>query len=123
MAKASCPLLVMVLAVLYLVSGVIVLAASLLTVLGISLLGDPVAGGVVGGAGVLVALISIVVGIGFLKGWSVMWYLGVIFTVISLLGSVVTIITGNVVSVVGVLFQIVVLYYLFRDNVKRYFLG
>ncbi len=123
MAKASCPLLVMVLAVLYLVSGVITLAASLLTVLGISLLGDPVAGSVLGGTGILVALVSIVVGIGFLRGWSVMWYLGVILTVISLLGSIATIAMGNVVSVVGVLFDIVVLYYLFRDNVKRYFLG
>ncbi|MDO5862218.1 MAG: hypothetical protein Q4Q58_05455 [Thermoplasmata archaeon] len=71
----------------------------------------------------VLGVIVIVIAIGFLRGWSVMWYLGVIFTIISLLLAIGTLILTGGVSIIGLIVDVVILFYLFRPNVKLFFLG
>ena len=57
------------------------------------------------------------------RGWSIFWYLGVIVTVISLLLSAATILSGSMGSIIPTLVLLIVLLYLFKRNVKDFFLG
>ncbi len=75
------------------------------------------------GAGLLIlGLIYGVICYGFFKGWSIMWYLGVIFTVIGAVISIATIVVGGFGSIVTLLIDLIILLYLFKPNVKLFFL-
>ncbi len=95
------PILVTILGVLYILVGLV------------SLLAFPV--------GIISAIVCIVIGYGMLKGWKIMWYLGVIFAVIGIIVSIPGIFAG--VGIVTLIIEIIILYYLFRPNVKSFFLG
>ncbi len=74
------------------------------------------------GAGVLIfGLVNLTIGWGFLRGWAIMWYLGVIFNAIGLLLSISGIVTAMTVSVLPLVLYGVILYYLFRPQVKGFF--
>ncbi len=74
--------------------------------------------GTVLGGGVLVfGVILIIIAFGFLKGWSVMWYLGVIFSALGAIGSLFALPEALFMLVINA----VILYYLFRPQVKRFF--
>ncbi len=74
-------------------------------------------GSVLGGATIFFGLILLVIAYGFLKGWAIMWYLGVIFAAIGAIGSLIALPAGIVTLVIN----LVILYYLFRPQVKRFF--
>lgn len=71
----------------------------------------------------VLGLIYLLICIGFFKGWPIMWYLGVFFSVIGAIMCLVSLLTGSYYMVVGVAIYAVILLYLFKDNVKLYFLG
>lgn len=70
-----------------------------------------VIGGVIGGG------IPMIIGYGMLKGWKIMWWLGVIFNVISIIGGIITFPVG----LVGLVISVIIIYYLFRPGVKSFF--
>lgn len=72
----------------------------------------------VGGAYIVLGIIYIIISLGFLKGWKLWWYLGVIFTVIEIILELFSLPGGIVVIIIDV----IILWYLFRPNVKAYFL-
>ncbi len=76
---------------------------------------------VLGGIVVVVSLIWLAVGIGFLhgKGWA--WTLGMIFSVLSILGAIGVTALGNYRSIVGVFIWGIMIYYLTRTRVKSFF--
>ena len=76
-----------------------------------------------GGSSLILGLFLLVISIGFFRGWSIFWYLGVIVTVISLLLSAATVLSGSMGSVIPTLVLLIVLLYLFKRNVKDFFLG
>ena len=76
-----------------------------------------------GGSSLILGLFLLVISIGFFRGWSIFWYLGVIVTVISLLLSAATILSGSMGSIIPTLVLLIVLLYLFKRNVKDFFLG
>ena len=73
--------------------------------------------GIVGGVIAVVGLIGIGLGYGLWKGKGWAWWATLIFSVLGILGSLVTLPSG----VVGLLIEAAILYYLTRPGVKQYF--
>lgn len=122
---ADRPFLVTVLSVLYLLIGIIMLIGGALIVAGGVLSdidGSTEIGGIGGGAAIILGLIMLVIGAGLYKGWRIMWYLGVLFAIIGLVVSIISIVGGGAVSVVTLIIELIILWYLFRRNVKAFFL-
>lgn len=119
------PLLVTLIAVIYLLMALVFLAAAALSLGGIELEIDMSEEllSLFGGSSLILGLFLLVISIGFFRGWSIFWYLGVIATVISLLLSAATILSGSMGSIIPTLVLLIVLLYLFKRNVKDFFLG
>lgn len=73
--------------------------------------------GIVGGVLLVVGLIGVVIGYGLWKGMSWAWWATLIFSVLGVLGSLVTLPGGAV----GLLIEAAILYYLTRPGVRQYF--
>lgn len=124
--KGSRPLLITIIAVLYILAGLLALVVGVVSAVGIEIVAEEElagAGMVIGGVGIVYGLISLVIGYGMIKGWAVMWYLGVIFSAIGLILSILAIVGGGFATIVTALIELVILLYLFKKNVKAFFLG
>ena len=75
-----------------------------------------------GVAYLILGIISGVISYGFFKGWSIMWYLGVIFTIIGVLFNIAAVVMGGFAAIVTLVILLIILLYLFKPNVKLYFL-
>src|SRR2546429_4499545 len=130
MQKPSRPLGITFLAIIQILIGVlgllvsiaiIAFSALLTTLPTIGTLASTV-GLVIGGVFLFFSLIWLATGVGFLhgKGWA--WTLGMIFTILSILGAVgaltIGLITGGI---VGIFFWSLMIYYLTRTHVKAFF--
>ena len=72
----------------------------------------------------LVGIFYLLIGVGCLKGWGWVWTFAVVFTIIGLVLTVAQtlIVGGSLVSmVISVLISLLILWYLFRQNVKAWF--
>ncbi len=69
----------------------------------------------------LFGLIGLFVAIALFSGKSWAWYLILIFTLLSLISDIMSIVIGGPVSIISLVIHLVILYYLFRPNVKRFF--
>jgi hypothetical protein len=130
MQRSSRPVGVTVLAVFEVLIGIVGLLASLV-IIGFSALFSalPTVGGLLGAVGLVIggvvlffSIIWLATGVGFLngKGWS--WTLGMIFSVLSLLGAIGALTIGLVTGGVGgLIFWGLMLYYLTRTHVKAFF--
>lgn len=119
------PFLVTVISVLYMVLAVILLAGGALILAGgvmSDIEGSTLLGELGGGALLVFGLIVLVIGAGLYRGWKIMWYLGVLFAVIGALFSLISIVGGSVPSVVPLAITLIIVWYLFRKNVKSFFL-
>ncbi len=76
---------------------------------------------VLGVVALILGILYLVGGIGFFsgKGWA--WTLGIIVTVIGIIQAIVQIAFGNYGSVLGLIIDVLILYYLTRAHVKAYF--
>lgn len=109
---------VTILAVLEVISGIIAIAggamfASISGMIGIDYLGA--FGGVISGILIALGIASFVMAWGLMKGKSWAWTITMILTVISL------IFDGLSLNVVGIIIDVIILYYLTRPHVKSYF--
>ena len=122
------PLLVTIFAVIYLLVGLGILIGSIgILVGGEAMLieaGMEEYAGVyayIGAMSLVVGLVYLLISYGFLKGWSVIWYIGVIFSVLGIVMSALCVMASPGFIVTLVVF-LVMLLYLFKDNVKLFFL-
>jgi len=118
------PLGVTIIGILWILSGLLALFGGM----GIAALGSLVAGpigGIIGlGLGVallVIGIIEIVLVIGCFKRWGWVWTVGDIVTIISLLMGIVNLFRTGAGALLGIVISIVILWYLFRENVKKYF--
>ena len=128
--RPSRPVGITILAVLEVLIGIVGLLASLL-IIGFSALFatlptvGPLLGAiglVIGGVVLFFSIIWLATGVGFLhgRGWS--WTLGMIFSVLSLLGAIGALTIGLITGGVGgLIFWGLMLYYLTRTHVKAFF--
>ncbi|MBR6037928.1 MAG: hypothetical protein IKP53_04155 [Candidatus Methanomethylophilaceae archaeon] len=117
----SRPLLITIIAILYFIAGVLGVLAGILLLVGGAAVGELALGGMTGGILVVMGLINLVIAGGFWNGWKAIWYLAVIFGFISIILCVVGLFTTGGVSIVGLIIQALLLYYMFRPNVKEFF--
>jgi hypothetical protein len=130
MRRPSRPAGITILAILEILIGIIGLLASLaiiglsalfLTIPALGVLLGPL-GLIIGGVVLFFSSIWLATGVGFLHGKSWSWTLGMIFSILSLLGAIgaltIGLFTGGV---VGLFFWGLMLYYLTRTHVKAFF--
>src|SRR5438128_7249547 len=128
MQRPSRPAGVTILAVLEILIGIIGLLASL-AIIGLSALASTLPsigllvgtiGLVIGGVFLFFSLVWLATGFGFLhgKGWS--WTLGMIFTVLSILGAAYVAFTGLYQAGYALVFWIIMIIYLTRSHVKAF---
>jgi len=128
------PLGVTILAVLNIIGGILTLILGLTITVFIAFLGFllpttlpfrwlvSMLGIVVGILLVLMGVLGILVGLGFWRGWGWSWTLSVFLYGISFLLSLVNIIFArDLSSVIGLIINGILLYYLFRPHVKAWF--
>lgn len=118
MADHQRPLLVTVIAVLYILCAIIFIAAGAVAAVADVSVDLGGLGSAVGVGAVILGIIYLIIGMGFLRGWSIMWYLGIIFSIIGIIMGILMIPAG----IVAIIIYLIVLWYLFRPNVKAFFL-
>ena len=113
---------VTILAILEIVSGIIAIAfgvffGALIGSIGIDMMGneDGAILGAISGITIVLGAISFFMAWGLLKGKSWAWTITLILTIISLIFDLPSM------NVIGIIIDIVILYYLFRPHVKAYF--
>ena len=77
--------------------------------------------GVIGSILIVLGIASFVVAWGLLKGKGWAWTVTIIITIISLVFNALSIVSGNIGAIVGIIIDGVIIYYLYRPNVKSYF--
>ena len=128
MIRPSRPTGIAILAILELLGGILILlvgialaavGGSVLSSLGYGSLGGLAA--VAGGVVAIFGIIGLLVGWGLWtgKGWA--WWLAVILSILGVLVSIGSIAVGAFTSVVGLIIDAVILWYLFRPHVKAFF--
>ncbi len=128
------PLIVTIIGVLYALGAIILIIAGAALIVGGDALIDELIkqdasldalqglGLGLGAAYLILGLFYGVISYGFFKGWSIMWYLGVIFTIIGALFSIATIVLGGFAMIITLIVELIILLYLFKPNVKLFFL-
>ncbi len=118
---SSRPLLITIIAILYFVAGLLAVLGGILLMVSGAAVGQLALGGMTGGVLLVVGLINLVIAGGFWNGWKAIWYLAVIFGFIEIILCVVGLLTTGGVSLIGLIIQALLLYYMFRPNVKEFF--
>jgi len=127
MAKeASRPILISLIAILYFLSGLLLLAAGVMLAIGAAVidLSDLDLGltGMVGGAVfAVIGIIALTIAGGLWNGWRIMWYLGMIFSVVAILASIIALLTAGGFSIGTLVINLIIVFYLTRDGVKEFF--
>lgn len=128
------PLIVTIIGVLYALGAIVLIIAGVAFMVGGEAMIDElikqdasldVLKGLGLGLGATYLILGIFYGVisyGFFKGWSIMWYLGVIFTIIGALFSIAAIVLGGFAMIITLVVELIILLYLFKPNVKLFFL-
>jgi uncharacterized membrane protein (DUF2068 family) len=77
--------------------------------------------GVVGGMLIAIGIASFVVAWGLFKGKAWAWIVTNIITIISIILNIISVIAGSIESIVGLIINGIIIYYLYRPSVKSYF--
>jgi hypothetical protein len=120
MPEMERPLGVTIIGILNILSGLFYLVGGLAlgAILAIAI---PLLGGIIGALLVIIGIIYIILGIGCFKGWGWVWTLTVIFSILGILISLVSIVVGNFTSIVSIIIAAIILWYLFQEEPKKFF--
>lgn len=122
---ANRPILITIIGALFLIAAVIYIAlgiAGILDMYDISDMGadyNTISTSAVGLTALVIGIIYLIVGYGFIMGWKIMWYLAVIFTALGVIVSIPMVLV--LVGIVTLIIYALILYYLFRPGVKEFF--
>lgn len=112
------PIGITIIAILMIISGILFIIGGIgFTALGVLSLVFLAAG--IGS--ILLGIASLVVAWGLLKGAGWAWIITLILTIISVIVNVAHIAGGNTASIIGIIINGIIIYYLYRPNVKSYF--
>ena len=112
------PIGITIIAILMIISGIFFIIGGIgftaLSVLSLAFL----AGGI---GSIILGIASLVVAWGLLKGAGWAWIITLIITIISIIANIVSLAGGNTASIIGIIIEGIIIYYLYRPNVKSYF--
>ena len=120
--EKSRPILVTLIAILYLLTGIAMFATGITALVGGVAVEEIEMGAVGGAVGLVMGLVFIILFLGFWKGWSIFWYLGMLVTVISAIMGLVAVIGGALPMLVTLVIDLIIIWYLRSDKVKSFFL-
>lgn len=125
MAEGNRPLGVTIIGILYIIGGLFLLFGGIFGGIVLAAVGLGAFGIVLGGILAIVGIIDIIIGIGCFKGWGWIWTIAVIFAILGIIIQILTLVTtgmsGLFSAIIGILISVIILWYLFQDNVKRFF--
>jgi hypothetical protein len=81
----------------------------------------PLAGIIIGGALILIGLAYFVMAYGLWKGKKWAWTITLILSIIGIILGILSLFGGNMGAIFQILINAIVIYYLYRPNVKAYF--
>ena len=121
---ANRPILITILGALFLIAAVAYIALGIAGILDLYDISDmdldyTVSTSAIGATALVIGIIYAIVGYGFIMGWKIMWYLGVIFTILGVIISIPLVLA--LVGIVTLVIYALILYYLFRPGVKEFF--
>ncbi len=129
--EKSRPILITIIAILEFLSGLVLLLAGIAIVAGMITMADvpdaAVLGAYGGGVFIVIGIIAIIIAGGFWNGWKIMWYLGIIFSILSLIFTIYAIATSPSIgaaigaNIISIIINLIILFYLTRQGVKEFF--
>ena len=112
------PIGITIIAILMIISGIFFIIGGIgftaLSVISLAFL----AGGI---GSIILGIASLVVAWGLLKGAGWAWIITLIITIISIIANIISLAGGNTASIIGIIIEGIIIYYLYRPNVKAYF--
>ena len=112
------PIGITIIAILMIISGILFIIGGI----GFTALGVVSIAFLAGGIGsIILGIASLVVAWGLLKGAGWAWIITLIITIISIIANIVSLVSGNTASIIGIIIEGIIIYYLYRPNVKSYF--
>jgi hypothetical protein len=121
MAEQARPLGVTIIGILWILAGLLMAVGAGVGGAALAVIGLGALGAMVGVIFVIIGLVFIALGIGCFKGWPWVWPVGVIFTIVALIINLLSILSLPAGAIVGIIFDIIVLWYLFQPQVKAWF--
>jgi hypothetical protein len=115
------PLGVTILGILWIIGGLLMLFGGIIGGAVMSVVGMPGLGAVIAIVFIIIGIVDLLLGIGCFMAWSWVWIVGVIFSAISILMGLVSLVTTGLGALVGIIIAAIILYYLFQPQVKAYF--
>lgn len=127
------PFIVTLIGILYGLIAVLWIAVGIAAViLGDTFIEDMISdtdGDLLSGASIALGIASILIGIlyglicaGFMRGWSIMWYLGLIFSALAIIGGLLSLLAMQFYMVIAIAVNVLIVLYLFKPNVRLFFL-
>jgi hypothetical protein len=112
------PIGITIIAILMIISGILFIIGGIgLTALGVLSIAF-LAGGI---GSIILGIASLVVAWGLLKGAGWAWIITLIITVISIIVNIASLAGGQTANIIGIIINGIIIYYLYRPNVKAYF--
>lgn len=121
MAEMSRPLGVTIIGILWILAGLLMAVGAGVGGAALAVIGLGALGAMVGVIFVIIGLVFIALGIGCFKGWPWVWPVGVIFTIVALIINLLSIVSMPAGAIIGIIFDLIVLWYLFQPQVKAWF--
>jgi hypothetical protein len=118
---ADRPLGVTIIGILWILYGLVLIFGGIIGGAVLSVAGLGALGALIGIVLLIVGIIYLVLGIGSFKAWPWVWIVGVVFTIISVLINLVTLVSGGISAIIGIIIDAIILWYLFQPQVKAYF--
>ena len=115
------PLGVTILGILWIIGGLFAIFGGVIGGSILSVAGFGGMGAALGVTAFIIGIIDLLLGIGCFKAWSWVWIVGVIFSAISILIGIVSLLTTGLSALLGIIIAAIILYYLFQPQVKAYF--
>ena len=112
------PIGITIIAILMIISGILLIIGGIgLTALGVLSIAF-LAGGI---GSIILGIASLVVAWGLLKGAGWAWIITLIITIISIIVNIASLAGGQTANIIGIIINGIIIYYLYRPNVKAYF--
>jgi len=121
MAENARPLGVTIIGILWILAGLLTAIGGGVGGAALAIIGLGALGAMVGVVLVIIGLVFIALGYGCFKGWTWVWPVGVIFTIIGLIINLLSILSNTVGAIIGIIIDIIILWYLFQPQVKAWF--